>query len=314
MADDGCMGMQPTRAADAESGTAVAIRSLVVGEDGSVGSRATLEWAARHATGDIHVVRAVSPSFELLEAGFQVDGTGLVNRATEELDVAVHDLTEAAGRICPHVVEDTAPNALLDVAHRFEADAIVVGSNGHERFGNLVGANTGRLLHLSDLPVIVVPERGSAGGETSEERRHPTQIVVGASGDANADAQLVAWTGAVKSTASSITLLHALAPTPLAIIPTAEGTEPLKRQAFEYLHRLMTNGIEATASVMTDHPISALRDASQDAALLVVGSHRASRMSGFLTGSIVQHLPTVTACPIAIVPVTEQAETPDHRG
>ena len=298
--------MQTTRVPTADLDDAVVIRSVVVGEDTTVGSRAALAWAAQHVSGDIHVVRAISPSFELLESGFQVDSSGLVARAKEELETAVGDLPNAVDRICQHVVEDTAPNALLDVARRFEVDAIVVGSNGHERFGHLVGANIGRLLHLSDVPVIVVPEDRSVEADASEEPPRSSRIVVGAVGDLHTDAQLVAWARSLTSASSSVCLLHAISPTLLAIIPTAEGTELFSRHASAHLSELMVDGVDSTTSVVIDHPLSALQAASLDAALIVVGSHRPSRMIGFLTGSIAQHLPTMSACPIAIVPVTEQ--------
>ena len=305
------MSMQTTRVPIADPDAAVVIRSVVVGEDTSVAGRAALAWAARHVTGDIHVVRAVSPSFELLESGFQLDSSGLVKRANEELETAVHDVANAVDRICPHVIEDNAPNALLDVARRFEVDAIVVGSNGHERFGHLVGANIGRLLHLSDIPVIVVPEDGSLDGPASKEPTRATRIVVGVVGDAHTDAQLVAWARASTPTPTSICLLHAISPTLLAIIPTAEGIELFEGHASARVAELMVDGLEASSSVVIDHPISALQTASRDAALIVVGSHRSSRMTGFLTGSIAQHLPTMSACPVAIVPVTVRSAGPE---
>jgi nucleotide-binding universal stress UspA family protein len=280
------------------------IGSVVVGEDGSAGSSAALRWAARHVTTDIHVVRAVSPSLELLEAGFQVESTPLLDEAERGVEAALAAVIDPPATVVRHVIEDAPPNALLEAAHRFGVDAIVVGSNGHERFGHLVGANAGRLLHMSDVAVIVVPEDALAP-ESGDAP--PDDVVIGVSGDVRTDAQLVDWVKRVTRAPAPFRLLHAISPTLLAIVPTTTGTEVFEGRARELLDGLMVAGDEWASSVVVDHPVPALVAASTDASMIVVGSHRSSRMTGFLTGSIAQHLPTLSACPVAIVPVIEQA-------
>jgi nucleotide-binding universal stress UspA family protein len=48
--------------------------------------------------------------------------------------------------------------AILNIAHEAGADLIVVGTRGRSAVaGLLVGSVAHRLLHLSDLPVLVVP-------------------------------------------------------------------------------------------------------------------------------------------------------------
>ena len=279
------------------------IRSVVLGADGSAGSRAALRWASEHVSGEIHVVRAVSPSLELLEAVFQVESTPVLDDAASEIDAAVGALP-ATVTVTRHVIEDNPPNALLDAAHRFEVDAIVVGSNGHERFGHLVGANIGRLLHVSDVAVVVVPEDWSPMPGSPDETSTP-DVVIGVDETPTTDAQLVEWTRSVTGGATPIRLLHAISPTLLAILPTATGSELFENDARERMAALTGDDGTWSTSVVVEHALPALIAASEHASMLVVGSHRSSRMAGFLTGSIAQHLPTMSKCPVAIVPVTE---------
>jgi nucleotide-binding universal stress UspA family protein len=65
--------------------------------------------------------------------------------------------------------------------------------------------------------------------------------------------------------------------------------------------------VATDTAVVFDHPVDALAEASADAALVVVGSHRSSRMVGFVTGSIAQHLPAIVHCPVALVPLDAPA-------
>ena len=282
------------------------IGTVVVGDDGSLAGSAALNWAHRHATGEIHVVRAVSPGMELLAAGFQIETD--LRRADEDIHAAVDALDGSTEEICTHVVEDDVPNALLDVARRHDADAIVVGSNGHERFGDLVGVNLGRLLHLSELPVLVVPEATlDADGvplEPPDERSSGelVPIVVGVSGDDAVDRGLVSWTRGV-APETPLVLLHAVSPAVLSVVANGADAEIIRERVHERLDQIAADGVATDTAVVFDHPVDALAEASADAALVVVGSHRSSRMVGFVTGSIAQHLPAIVHCPVALVPL-----------
>ena len=60
-------------------------------------------------------------------------------------------------------VEDRDPvSALVDAAERYEAEAIVVGSDPHSRLHTAIGTVTVELLKASPVPVIVVPRAAVA--------------------------------------------------------------------------------------------------------------------------------------------------------
>jgi nucleotide-binding universal stress UspA family protein len=270
------------------------IGNVVVGDDGSPTSRAALRWAVTHVSGDVEVVRALSPGLELLESGFQIDTSRQVERAWRDVAWAIGELGDDAERAHARVIEDEAPLALLDAAHRLGADAIVVGSNGHARFGDLVGANLGRLLHLGDVPVVVIPEPRAR--PVDDGGRGP--IVVGVGGGPDDERHLLDWV-ARTAPGRAVTLLHAISPAALAIV--GDSAVRLQHSAARHLDALADGRFET--SIVVEHPLDALVSASANASMVVVGSHRSTRTAGFLIGSIAQHLPALAACPVAVVPI-----------
>jgi nucleotide-binding universal stress UspA family protein len=280
--------------------------TVVVGVDGSAGGRAALRWAAEHAAGDLHAVRAVSPALELLGASFQLETAPLRDRARTELDDEVAEVAELRrgsdrAAITAHVVEDSPALAVLEVAHRTGARVIVVGANGHDRIGQLVGTTTGRLLHLSDVAVIVVPEHAPARNVDDDD---PPPVVVGVGGRSESDRCLVDWVRSLGGSAR-YRLVHAVSPTLVAVVPVSTATDPFERGAEAHLARLLAGDERGSGVVVVDEPLSALADASDGAALVVIGSHRHGRTTGFLTGAIAQHLPAIATCPVVAVPIPD---------
>ncbi len=71
---------------------------------------------------------------------------------------AAQALAKAAGVEFESVVESGDPaNSLLDIAERFEVDAIIVGAKGHGNLrGALMGSVSQQLVNSCPLPVTVV--------------------------------------------------------------------------------------------------------------------------------------------------------------
>jgi len=67
-----------------------------------------------------------------------------------------------------------AAHMIADLARRFGADVIVVGTRGHTAIGGLLlGSVTQRLLHIASCPVLAVP----AGGSTPKARERELEEV-----------------------------------------------------------------------------------------------------------------------------------------
>jgi nucleotide-binding universal stress UspA family protein len=66
-------------------------------------------------------------------------------------------------------VNADAAHAIAEVAQDVGAEAIVVGTRGHSRLGELlVGSVTQRLLHIAQCPVIAVPPANDGDDATDE--------------------------------------------------------------------------------------------------------------------------------------------------
>lgn len=137
---------------------------IVVGVDGSAGSRAALGWAVdeAHRRGDR--VEAVM-AWEDLDVGMWTAATSshaeadaLADRHRRKLDEVV-DSTPTSGLAGPVerlFVRGDPSQTLIDVAKG--ADLVVVGTRGHGSFvGTLLGSVSQRIAAHAPCPVVVVP-------------------------------------------------------------------------------------------------------------------------------------------------------------
>ena len=139
------------------------LRLLVVGADGSDGSRRALEWSAQlaSATGaEVLAVHVLTYSHALLRditpdtmRAWRLElHEDLRTRWTEPL---------AAGGVDHRtlVVEhDSAAAGLLAATEREDADLLIVGAKGHGSLADRVlGGVSYRVIHRSRQPVVVVP-------------------------------------------------------------------------------------------------------------------------------------------------------------
>jgi nucleotide-binding universal stress UspA family protein len=133
--------------------------TIVLGYDGSDGSREALKVAADLARGMGDTVLATFGYAQYAPGGENRDHElAVADLAKGRLDEAVANLT-AAGVTCEALlVHQNASDALLEVASQREARMIVVGSAGeHPLLGALLGSTAYKLVNRSDVPVLVVP-------------------------------------------------------------------------------------------------------------------------------------------------------------
>jgi nucleotide-binding universal stress UspA family protein len=142
-----------------------AIRSIVVGVDGSDSSRAALHWAhdeAAHHGASLTVVTAwhlptlpmAPPLGALPPEGY---GTQPKRNALEVLDrlVAGLEAREPAVDVRTVIVEGSPAKVLIDRSR--ESDLLVVGSRGLEGFsGMLLGSVSQHVVAHAHCPVVVV--------------------------------------------------------------------------------------------------------------------------------------------------------------
>jgi nucleotide-binding universal stress UspA family protein len=136
---------------------------LVVGYDGTEGSRAALDEAIRLATdmggAEIHLVFA----FEAPRIGGELHDLDemIGERGRTMLEHGVHHAEAAGATVTTHFRKDESAAGLMAAADELDARYIIVGSHGERPLKSaLVGSVPTRLLHLSERPVIVVRAQG----------------------------------------------------------------------------------------------------------------------------------------------------------
>lgn len=140
---------------------------LVVGVDGSAGSRDALRWAVDEARLRDDVVRAVLV-FQYAPVGwaFAVEGIPAPALPYEEFEQeATKALATTVGEVAGDVddvtieqvvVEGPAAQSLIDAAQ--DAELLVIGSRGFGGFrGLLLGSVSQQCVHHATCPVVVLP-------------------------------------------------------------------------------------------------------------------------------------------------------------
>jgi nucleotide-binding universal stress UspA family protein len=137
-------------------------RTIVLGYDGSEGSEHALEQAVELA--QLEGARIVVVFAYEIPAAYGGE-TGDYRRAVREIgeqqtEKAVARLEEAGIDYAVELVADRPVAGLVAVAERVGASMIVVGTNGeHPLTGIVLGSVPHKLVHVSPVPVLVVPER-----------------------------------------------------------------------------------------------------------------------------------------------------------
>ena len=147
-------------------------RRIVVGVDGSEGSRTALRWAAEeaelHGT-ELHAVYAYQPPLELpvvstpanpLIGSPEVKPEVYARRAEEALEETIQEVfgDRRPARLAPRVLE--GPPAAVLVAESTDADLLAVGPRGHGGFaGLLTGSVTDQVVRHARCSVVVVRTR-----------------------------------------------------------------------------------------------------------------------------------------------------------
>lgn len=135
-------------------------RTIVLGYDGSEGAGFALEQAIELAK--LEAARIVAVFAYEIPAAYGGE-TGDYRRAVREraegaMAKAVSRLEEAGVEFAVELIPERPIDGLVDVAQKTGASMIVVGTNGeHPIKGVVLGSVAHKLLHVSNVPVLVVP-------------------------------------------------------------------------------------------------------------------------------------------------------------
>ncbi len=289
-------------------------RPIVVGYDGSSGSRDALAWAMRTAAlcdREVDVVHAWSAG--ILPA--QVVTT--VTPAPEWQQAAQAILAEALER-APAIADGVtvsgelavgSPAAvLLEASHT--AHMMVLGSRGHGGFVDLLtGSTSVQVASHASCPTVVVRPSDPAGAKGSQAGR----VVVGVDGSPVSEAALAfaveqaSWRGVGLTAVHGWDITYMNVPGRVGAIPAE--MQQAERETAETLVAETLAGwqekypdVDIATWVPQMSPVGALVDASSGAELLVVGTRGRGGFRSLLLGSVSHSVLHHAHGPVAVVP------------
>ena len=296
-------------------------RTIVVGYDGSPGSRQALDWAAetaRNLGGKLTIVHAVNmamiPGFSMFD-GTEYETT-VENAAKSVLDdgrqLARRYLDDAAITTASDM--GTAAGALVELSG--EADLVVTGTRARGRLaGGLLGSTSYTVTAHAKCPVVVV--RAVEGDETDGAPPRPgaeRPVLVGVD-DSEPSERAVEAAAEVASIAGAPLRIAYVAHSPSmeswAYVETAkagsEATHKVREHADATLSAAAARAAAAhpeltiSTEVLYGEPGPVLAELASNAGLVVVGSRGRGGFAGMLLGSTSHRLIHDAACPVMVV-------------
>lgn len=281
---------------------------VVVGWDGSAGSRAAVKWAARQA-GSQH-----RPLLLALAVYVPEPALGVFPSPAAPIydDVEIADLLaparELALEVSPGLAVDTVTlhgHPVAELTRLSESAAMmVIGSRGRGAFmSHLIGSTSVAVASHSSCPVVVVR------GRVSNDPAGP--VVVGADGSQTSAAAVrfaARYADAVGAPLHAVCAApdpsHLVAPD---LIVTDEYRAQLHAEADRFVHESLAGICQdypelVVDTFISDRPASpALTEAGESAQLVVVGTHGRGGFAGMLLGSTSRAVLFHAPCPIAVV-------------
>ena len=290
-------------------------KPIVVGVDGSAASYGAVRWAAREAAirstrllllccvDDDLITLSDYPIpdayFDLLNDRADKDLAEALALATTEADDAGTDIGIDKKRLL------CEPR--LGLQRMSEgADLLVVGAEGQTpRAPGVLGRVADALTSHAACPVVVVRDHPGPAREAT-----PEAVVVGVDGSRSGElaVRLAYEEAALRNTrlvavhAWNVTKLHPLFKGEHSGLSWDDAKTAEEAVLSEALagYREKYPDVEVTTQVPASDPVGALRDASADAALLVVGSRGRSNFIARVLGSTSRALLNTASCPVLI--------------
>ncbi|MFI6389860.1 universal stress protein [Nonomuraea sp. NPDC050540] len=275
---------------------------IVVGVDGSRAGLEAVGWAAREAAlrgRTLLVVHAMPAWAHAAVPGERYAGVAewMRDGAATVLAAAV----EQAGQEAPgldverRAVPGDARAALLELSAG--AELLVMGSHGMGGFrGLLLGSVAAGVTGHAACDVVIVREPPATVPRG--------EVVVGVDGSEAGRRVLAYAFGHADRHGLALRAVHAWNRLDLdGVLASASAEEDELRLLKEAVagYRDRHPDVRVVWEVVHDHPAQALRNASEGADLLVVGTHGQSALTGLILGSVSQAMLHYATCPLAVV-------------
>ena len=280
--------------------TAPGTRPIVVGVDGSPASKVAVDWAARDAAlraVPLKLVNVLEPPVVMafpdvpMPPGYiewqEKEGRALLDAAVETAEQAAGDVKGGHSiEISSEMVSGPSVPALVELST--EAQLIVVGCRGRGALARgLLGSISTGLVHHSHCPVAIVHDEDPL-------MPHPSQapVVVGVDGSpASSKAIAIAFEEA-SFRGVELVAVHAWSDNKGVFEFPGVDWSTLQAMGEETLSERLAGWQEQYPDVLVrrvviaDHVARQLIEESEQAQLLVVGSHGRGGFAGMLLGSV----------------------------
>jgi nucleotide-binding universal stress UspA family protein len=267
---------------------------VLVGYDGSSGSRLAVSWAAREARAR-HVVLTVCHAWEPGYAGPPPAGLDDLARVTAGQILASGVRTVGAQDEEVRTLLVQGPAARMLCEQSAGAGMVVVGSRGLGGLsGLLLGSVSLQVAAHASGPVVVVRGHWRPAGAYV-----PGPIVVGSDGSAAAERAL--------AFAGEQAAIHQVPLTAVCALSDAPGELGAAHRIEEDFERSLTAwekdhpDVEVHRQVTIRSPREALLTTARDAQMLVLGYRGRGGLRGMMLGSVSQTLLFHAPCPVAVV-------------
>ena len=277
--------------------------AVVVGVDGSPGSRAALDWAGQDAAlrgRRLVLLAAATPSAGAPAPAYDVTGSPALVEAREYAEARWPDL-----EVLPLAVGERAAPALIEASSH--AAVVVLGSHGHSAVDRFVlGSVTHHVTAHALCPVVVVRGHGSGW-------RLP--VTVGLD-DAPAAHEAIGFALEVAATRGvPLVAVRAWEGRPSAVYG-AWATDPevlagMRAEQERLAHDVLAGWpekypeVEVVVRLVRQHPSLAIVAESHRSQLLVVGARGHGEFQGMTFGSVAAAACSRAECPVAVVPARQ---------
>ena len=290
---------------------------VVVGYDGSEHSNIAVDWAAAEAVSrglPLTLVAATTIPLEGMRFGGSVLSPDAIDDLLERLNVATE--ARAAESRAAHPGLDIrvkvalgSPASVL-VEASANADLVVLGSRGMGGFrGLLVGSVGVQVASSAACPVVVIRKAPSTEAKT---------IVVGVDGSELSVAALDFAFEMADRRGWSVRAVHAWEVPAYDVIAAPSGPPPFDVEEFEAAEqrafaeslagqRERHPGVSVDEVIVRSPSARGILDASDDAALIVLGTRGRGEFLGALLGSVSQGVLHRAKVPVAVIGPQEGA-------
>ncbi len=275
--------------------------AVIVGYDGSADAELALSWADRYADDRklaLHVLLSATSAPHVPEVASQWHGANL-ERIEADARSRIEDLRTS--EVSLDVVKSAPTEALIDASRH--GDAVVVGARGHGVLSGVVmGSVSQHVARHAACPVIVTRQPNDPSSE---------RVVVGVDGSGGSRQALEFAFDHADRTGGKIAAIHGwhrlsrsggkASGYPMeTFVDEVRAAERVLAESVAGLAERYPD-VEVALEAIPVAPTRALADASQSAALVVVGSRGHGTFADLLLGSVGQSVLHHARCSVAVV-------------